>query len=32
MKEGNIVESGNHQDLLEQKSEYYNLWNKQNLL
>ncbi|WP_035646352.1 peptidase domain-containing ABC transporter [Flavobacterium sp. ASV13] len=32
MKEGNIVESGNHLNLLEQKSEYYNLWNKQNLL
>ncbi|KAF2515877.1 peptidase domain-containing ABC transporter [Flavobacterium zhairuonense] len=32
MKEGAIVESGNHFDLLEQKSEYYNLWNKQNLL
>ncbi|PWB26697.1 peptidase domain-containing ABC transporter [Flavobacterium sp. HTF] len=32
MKNGAIVESGNHFDLLEQKSEYYNLWNKQNLL
>ncbi|MBO9583123.1 MAG: peptidase domain-containing ABC transporter [Flavobacterium sp.] len=32
MKSGTIVESGNHSDLLEQKSEYYNLWNKQNLL
>ncbi|WPO80246.1 peptidase domain-containing ABC transporter [Flavobacterium sp. KACC 22761] len=32
MKEGNIVESGNHLDLLEQKLEYFNLWNKQNLL
>ena len=32
MKNGAIVESGNHLDLLEQKSEYYNLWNKQNLL
>ncbi len=32
MKEGTIVESGNHLDLLNQKSEYYNLWNKQNLL
>ncbi|KOP37197.1 peptidase domain-containing ABC transporter [Flavobacterium sp. WLB] len=32
MKNGAIVESGNHLDLLEQKSEYYNLWNKQNLI
>lgn len=32
MKDGAIVESGNHFDLLEQKSEYYNLWKKQNLL
>ncbi|MFH6933968.1 peptidase domain-containing ABC transporter [Flavobacterium sp. FlaQc-30] len=32
MKEGTIVESGNHLDLLNQKSEYYNLWRKQNLL
>ncbi|MBB4800694.1 ATP-binding cassette subfamily B protein [Flavobacterium nitrogenifigens] len=32
MKDGMIVESGNHFDLLEQKSEYYNLWNKQNLI
>lgn len=32
MKNGVIVESGNHSDLLEQKTEYYNLWNKQNLV
>lgn len=32
MKNGNIIESGNHIDLLEQKREYYNLWNKQHLL
>ncbi|QOG02997.1 peptidase domain-containing ABC transporter [Flavobacterium sp. MDT1-60] len=32
MKNGTIVESGNHITLLEQKSEYYNLWSKQNLL
>ncbi|PBJ11464.1 peptidase domain-containing ABC transporter [Flavobacterium sp. ACN6] len=32
MKNGSIVESGNHFDLLDQKSEYYNLWNKQNLI
>ncbi|MRX39071.1 ATP-binding cassette domain-containing protein [Flavobacterium sp. LC2016-23] len=32
MKNGAIVESGNHQNLLEQKGEYYNLWNKQHLL
>ncbi len=32
IKNGLIVESGNHFDLLEQKTEYYNLWNKQNLV
>jgi ABC-type bacteriocin transporter len=32
MKNGTIVESGNHFSLLEQKQEYYNLWDKQNLL
>ncbi|MNQ77005.1 Heterocyst differentiation ATP-binding protein HepA [compost metagenome] len=32
MKDGAIVESGNHSTLLEHKSEYYNLWSKQNLL
>lgn len=32
MKEGTIVESGNHLQLLEQKGEYYNLWSKQNLV
>lgn len=32
MKNGTIVESGNHFHLLEQKTEYYNLWNKQNLV
>jgi ABC-type bacteriocin transporter len=32
MKNGAIVESGNHFDLLEQKAEYFNLWNKQNLV
>lgn len=32
MKNGAIVESGNHFDLLELKAEYYNLWNKQNLI
>ncbi|MGE8340425.1 MAG: peptidase domain-containing ABC transporter [Flavobacterium sp.] len=32
MKNGSIVESGNHFDLLEQKTEYFNLWNKQNLI
>ncbi|MXO03331.1 peptidase domain-containing ABC transporter [Flavobacterium sp. HBTb2-11-1] len=32
MKNGSIVESGNHFDLLEQKTEYYNLWNKQNFV
>ncbi|MFH6991908.1 peptidase C39, partial [Flavobacterium sp. FlaQc-48] len=32
MKNGAVVESGNHFDLLKQESEYYNLWNKQNLV
>lgn len=32
MKNGTIIESGNHLDLLEQKSEYYSLWNKQHLI
>jgi ABC-type bacteriocin transporter len=32
MKNGAIIESGNHIALLELKSEYYNLWSKQNLL
>ncbi|UWY30101.1 peptidase domain-containing ABC transporter [Flavobacterium sp. TR2] len=31
MKNGAIVESGGHFELLEQKTEYYNLWEKQNL-
>jgi ABC-type bacteriocin transporter len=32
MKDGAIIESGNHKNLLEQKGEYYDLWNKQGLL
>ncbi|CAA9198944.1 peptidase domain-containing ABC transporter [Flavobacterium collinsii] len=32
MKNGTIVESGNHFELLDQQSEYYNLWGKQNLV
>lgn len=32
MKNGNIIESGNHINLLEQKGEYYKLWSKQNLV
>ncbi|TPG44493.1 peptidase domain-containing ABC transporter [Flavobacterium pectinovorum] len=32
MKNGAIIESGNHFSLLEQQKEYYNLWSKQNLL
>ncbi|WP_202702396.1 peptidase domain-containing ABC transporter [Flavobacterium sp. UGB4466] len=32
MKNGAIVESGNHFELLNQESEYYNLWSKQNLV
>lgn len=31
MKSGVIVESGTHQNLMEQKGEYYNLWSKQSL-
>lgn len=32
MKDGTIIESGNHNALLKTKGEYYNLWNKQELL
>lgn len=32
MKNGTIVESGNHFELLDQGLEYYNLWSKQNLV
>jgi len=32
MKNGAIVESGNHLNLLDLKGEYFNLWNKQNLI
>ncbi|BFM41776.1 peptidase domain-containing ABC transporter [Flavobacterium sp. CFS9] len=32
MKNGTIVESGNHFELLDQRLEYYNLWSKQNLV
>lgn len=32
MKNGTIVESGSHLELLDQQSEYYNLWGKQNLV
>lgn len=32
MKSGVIVESGNHFDLLDKESEYYNLWYKQHLV
>lgn len=32
MKNGSIIESGTHKNLLEEKLEYYNLWNKQNLV
>ncbi|UPZ18007.1 peptidase domain-containing ABC transporter [Flavobacterium humidisoli] len=31
MKNGTIVESGFHSELLKKKTEYYNLWKKQNL-
>lgn len=32
MENGQIVESGNHKDLLEQKGKYYELWKKQSLV
>jgi ATP-binding cassette subfamily B protein len=32
MKNGTIIESGNHSDLLKEKGEYYNLWSKQSLI
>ncbi len=32
MKNGNIVEQGNHHDLLAKKSNYFELWNKQSLV
>ena len=32
MENGNIVESGNHNTLIEQKKKYYDLWNKQGLM
>jgi ATP-binding cassette subfamily B protein len=32
MENGKIVESGNHKQLLELKSKYFDLWNKQSLM
>jgi len=32
MENGTIVESGNHQELLNQNGKYYELWNKQSLV
>lgn len=32
MENGQIIESGNHKNLLEQKSKYFELWNKQSLV
>lgn len=32
MQNGTIIENGNHKELLEQKSTYYDLWDKQGLL
>lgn len=32
MKNGTIVETGNHSDLLQQKGKYFDLWNKQSLV
>jgi ATP-binding cassette subfamily B protein len=29
MKDGSVIETGNHQDLLEKKGFYYNLYNSQ---
>ena len=29
MKDGNIIEQGNHDELLERKGFYYNLYNSQ---
>lgn len=32
MENGTIVESGNHQELLNRKDKYFELWNKQSLV
>ena len=32
MENGTIVESGNHNGLLQQKGKYFDLWNKQGLM
>ena len=32
MENGTIVEQGKHQDLLNKKEHYFNLWNKQSLV
>ncbi len=32
MKNGTIIESGNHRELLNKKEKYFELWNKQSLL
>jgi len=32
MENGTIMESGNHNALVEQKGKYYNLWQKQGLV
>lgn len=32
MENGSIVEQGNHQELLNRRSIYYELWNKQSII
>ena len=32
MENGTIIESGNHQELLNKKKKYFELWNKQSLV
>jgi len=32
MENGTIVESGNHQDLLNRKEKYFDLWSKQSVV
>jgi ATP-binding cassette subfamily B protein len=32
MENGTIVEEGNHQELLNKREKYYNLWHKQTLV
>jgi ATP-binding cassette subfamily B protein len=32
MENGEVIEQGNHTDLLAQKGKYYDLWSKQSLV